>query len=121
MGTDGHELEWSIQDRYVTATKQLGRKHVPMLYEFHKGNANGGRTFMTKGTPDTLTFYRVGDKVHQLWIEFKRHNGKVSPDQESVIATMREIGQDVIVCYSAEEAINALSQRLGLVNQKEKS
>lgn len=124
VGTDGRELEWSIQDRYVKSAEGLGLSLVPMVLEFHKGNAAGGKTFMTKGIPDTRTTYmKLGDTsaAYHVWIEFKRHNGKVSPDQAALHKRMRLQGEDVIVCYSAEEAINALADRIGLVDQRRKT
>lgn len=123
MGTDGQELEWSIQDRYVKNAQLLGSRLVVMVLEFHKGNAAGGKTFMTKGIPDTRTTYmQLADTTYRhLWIEFKRHNGKVSPDQASLIARMKRQGEDVIVCYSTEEALQALGARIGLVSQRRKA
>ncbi len=119
IGADGHELEWSIQDRYFAKTKELTNLYVPLCLEFHKGNAAGGKTFMTKGIPDTLTFYRkliserrTSDTVYEVYIEFKRHNGVISPDQKVMIATLKALGKDVLVCYDAETAMQELGNRI---------
>jgi hypothetical protein len=120
IAADGKELEWAIQDSYVKAAGQLGMALVPIVLEFHKGNAQGGKTFMTKGIPDTLVFYRKQGttEYRRLWIEFKKHDGVVSPAQNAMIRALRMVGEDVLVCYDSKSAIDALTERVGLVNQR---
>lgn len=47
-----------------------------------------------------------------LWIEMKRRPNKPSAEQEAVILYLRQRGYHVCVCYSAEEAIKAISAYL---------
>lgn len=84
---------------------------------------------MTKGIPDTLTFYTYSrggrTVVGRLWIEFKRPGtGRISAAQKAMVELLISLGEDAIFCYSEAEAINELMIRLrygppGLVNQKE--
>lgn len=49
---------------------------------------------------------------HSLYIEMKSEKGKVSENQDIWIMGLREEGNKVEVCYSAESAINAIKQYL---------
>lgn len=130
-GTDGELLEWAIQSDYAESVKTLPERYIPryvdkkgnsqpLLFQHHLGNAAGGKTFMTDGIPDTATFYVAKDgKSGIFYIEFKRHNGKVSPAQQVIIVAMLSAGFDVEVHRSAKTAFDALLRRIGLVDQKE--
>ena len=131
FGTDGELLEWAIQSDYVESVKTLPERYIPryvdkkgnsqpLLFQHHLGNAAGGKTFMTDGVPDTATFYIGKDgRTGIFYIEFKRHNGKVSPAQQAIIDAMTRAGADVEVHRSAKTAFDALLKRIGLVDQKE--
>jgi hypothetical protein len=57
-----------------------------------------------RSVPDRL-FIREGRVV---FIEFKRPGGKLTSGQEREIAKLRKAGAEVHVCYSAQEAAEAL-------------
>jgi len=54
-------------------------------------------------------------KYHGLYIEMKSEKGKVSEKQDWWIGRLRGYGYKVEVCYSAESAINAIKQYLGVL------
>lgn len=118
-GTDGELLEWAIQGDYKKSAEKLGKHVIAKVIEFHKGNANGGRTFMTDGVPDTMTLYKWQGKWCQLWIEFKRHNGHLSDSQKDMIDLLYFCGVDVIVCHDEKSALDALQYRLEFGQPKE--
>ena len=82
--------------------------------------ANLKRTGLRPGVPDL--FLAVPHLFHcldgttaaipGLWIEMKRRPNKPSPEQESVLLYLRQRGYHVCICYSAEEAIRAISAYL---------
>ena len=82
--------------------------------------ANLKRTGLRPGVPDLFLAVRllfdgpngtIGS-VPGLWIEMKRRPNKPSPEQEAVILYLRQRGYHVCICYSAEEAIRAISAYL---------
>lgn len=82
--------------------------------------ANLKRTGLRPGVPDLFLAVRllfdgpngtIGS-VPGLWIEMKRRPNKPSPEQEAVMLYLRQRGYHVVVAYSAEEAIKAISAYL---------
>lgn len=65
----------------------------------------------SSGWPD-LTLVRGGELV---FMELKKHNGKVSDDQARVITMLEEAGQEVHVCRPQDEA--AVFERLARPRQ----
>ena len=64
-----------------------------------------------RGVPDLfLAFPRHG--YSGLWIEMKSSKGKVSPEQHQWLKALQEVGYEVKIAYSAEEAIGALTRYL---------
>ena len=80
--------------------------------------ANLKRTGLRPGVPDLFLAVPKVDKVVPelpfpgLWIEMKKRPNKPSPEQEAVILYLRQRGYHVCICYSAEEAIRAISAYL---------
>lgn len=65
------------------------------------------------GIPD-LFLPAARQHYHGLYIEMKFGDNTTSPDQDEVIEYLRRAGYKVEVCYSADEAIQALEDYLGL-------
>ena len=47
-----------------------------------------------------------------LWIELKATNGRLSPEQRTMHALLKAQGYQVLVCYSSQQAIDAITQYL---------
>ena len=86
------ELEKDIERKAVAAAKARGW----ISYKFVSPQQ--------RGVPDRI-FFREGKTV---LIEFKRPGGRLSKLQELQINRLREAGIPVAVCYSVDEAIEAL-------------
>ena len=65
------------------------------------------------GVPDTHCFIAVAP-FHSLYIEFKTETGDLSLNQECVIRLLREQGHKVVVCRSADSAVDQLLKYLGM-------
>jgi len=63
----------------------------------------------TKGFPD-IVVYEPRGSFHGMAIEMKRKGGRVQPEQEKVLDMMRQRGYDAVVCYGADEAIEAFDE-----------
>ncbi|MOA37127.1 VRR-NUC domain protein [compost metagenome] len=66
-----------------------------------------------KGIPDTHCFVARAP-YHSLYIEFKTEKGQLRPEQEQVIAMLREQGHKVVVCRSSQSGITEILKYLGL-------
>jgi hypothetical protein len=62
-----------------------------------------------KGWPD-LMFAFAHKGWGGLFIELKTPNGKISPEQEVIIARLNETGYKAVICRSPEEAIDEISR-----------
>ncbi len=71
-------------------------------WECYKFSSPGRRS-----VPDRL--FIKGGRV--VFIEFKRPGGRLTSGQEREIARLRAKGAEVHVCYSVEEAMDALHAR----------
>jgi hypothetical protein len=64
-----------------------------------------------KGLPDIcLPIARKG--YHALYIEMKKHNGRVSIEQKAWLEVLRLNGYQAVSCYSQEQAWNVLMEYL---------
>lgn len=61
------------------------------------------------GWPDRLVILPQG---RVLWLELKRPGGVLSVKQVYTIAKLRGLGHDVVVAYSADEALTAIMERM---------
>ena len=66
-----------------------------------------------KGIPDTHCFIARAP-YHSLYIEFKTEKGTLRPEQEQVIAMLREQGHKVVVCRSSQSGLTEILKYLGL-------
>lgn len=64
------------------------------------------------GAPDLFLLVPVGG-YHGMFIEMKSKNGKVSEDQSEFMGVAQLIGYFCVVCFSFEEAKNAITSYLG--------
>lgn len=62
------------------------------------------------GIPDLGIIMPRGEMI---WIEMKAEDGRVSAAQKELHPHMDELGHEVIVAYSAEEALAKLRRRIG--------
>lgn len=63
----------------------------------------------TKGFPDIVIYEPCGG-YHGMAIEMKRKGGSVRSEQKNVLKMMCERGYCAVVCYGADEAIDALDK-----------
>lgn len=74
-----------------------------------RGNARrGGQVFQTKGTPDLY----AAKRGRQIWLEVKRPDGKLMPQQEQVHSALRSNGVEVYVVRSLEDVQNVTGRGL---------
>ena len=83
-------LEKTIENKFVKIAKDRGCKCL-------KINGLGQRSW-----PDRLVLIPNGGLV---MIEFKKPGGKLTPGQEQLHEELLEMGHEVHVCYSVEEAL----------------
>ncbi len=91
-----------VRDPTIRAAKQMGVKSIRMYF------GPGVQT----GWPDDLFLIPGG---RPLFIEFKAPGEEVTPgsNQERKINDLIGLGYDVEVCDNKDEAISAISQRVG--------
>lgn len=70
------------------------------------------------GVPDLCLPVPRGE-CHGLYIEMKYGRNKTTPKQEEWLGALREQGYKTEICYGADEAITALKEYLGQMDQKE--
>jgi len=74
------------------------------------------RTGTNKGTPDIMLPCpkNLGSifAIAGLFIEMKKTEGRLSPEQKDKIAKLTTAGYKCVVCYSATEAIDAIEEYL---------
>jgi hypothetical protein len=66
-----------------------------------------------KGVPDIFLPLPCG-RWHGLVIEMKAKGGRISPEQRWWITHLSDAGYQVEVCWNAEEAIDTISNYLGI-------
>ena len=70
------------------------------------GYTKDGRFFSTglpKGFSDLFGFRRRDGRA--VFVEVKKPDGRVSPEQKHFISSMRNLGAIAGICYSADEAV----------------
>ena len=69
-----------------------------------------GLKFGQEGWPDRL--FPLGKDYPQavLWIEFKNATGSLRPNQKVRHRQLAQMGQQVVVCRSAQEAVGAIAK-----------
>lgn len=70
------------------------------------------RQGLRPGVPDLCIPVARGG-YHSLYIEMKAKGGRVTDNQRSWIATLRDQGMAAFVCYGAESAIRCLEAYMG--------
>ena len=97
---------------------------LKMLYHIPNGGSRNKaeaadlkRQGVKSGVPDLCLAAPKGP-WHGLYIEMKRHGGKVSDNQSDWIANLREQGYRVEVAYNCEQAIDILLGYLKLKKEQ---
>jgi hypothetical protein len=71
------------------------------------------RMGLKKGIPDLCLPVRSHDgKYGSLYLEMKRSNGIVRPEQKAVHSRLRDLGNKVVVCRSAESGLHSILEYL---------
>ncbi len=71
------------------------------------------RMGVLKGASDLFLAWPKGG-YHGLFIEVKSMVGKPTPEQKSFIQRMNALGYRALLCYGAEEVINAMKEYIAL-------
>ena len=111
------QLEHNIQCAVITACRKLelkypelkaliaipngGARHIAVA---RKLKAEGVRA----GVPDLFLPLPIRGHCAGLWIEMKSPDGKLSLNQKDFMELMQWAGFRAIVCYSAQEAVDAI-------------
>ena len=97
---------YGLPEFSLFAVPNGGARHVAVA---RKLKAEGVRA----GILDlVLTVPRIDLGCGALFVEMKRRPNKPSAEQEAVILYLRKRGYHAVVCYSAQEAITAISAYL---------
>ena len=104
-------MEWAFwmkikypELEYLFAIPNGGARHVVTGLKLK----NEG---VKRGVPDLFLPVARG-KYHGLFVELKRPGGKLSKQQEEWAKNLFYLGYGVVVCFSLEEAINAIEDYL---------
>jgi len=113
-----HESEDFIQMKFMNWIRKKAREDERFKVAHHIPNGGSrsrseGARFkilgVVAGIPDV--FIPIpNDTYHGLYIEFKTEVGRVTPVQKEVHKVLEENGYNVVVCRSAEEAIDAVER-----------
>lgn len=103
-------MKW-LRDTYpgVVATATVGGAH---LSSGPRGAAKLRAAGYLNGIPDVLIFRAVGNE-HGLFIELKRPQGRVRPEQEAVITDLRREGYRCQIVRSEQEFRSEVESYLG--------
>lgn len=114
--------EFGEQSAFFEYLERLATRHPEFAYAFHIPNgemrdkATAGRlkaAGVRAGVPDV--FVPVVRKPYSgLFIEFKYGNNTLSKEQKAFQTFLLQQGYLVMVCYSSEEAIDAVERYLGV-------
>ncbi len=96
-----------IRDIHDPLCRWLDKNRIP----FHR-NRPDKKTTAIKGDPDFLC--TLANRC--IYVECKVPGKKPSEDQEKRIAYLRRAGNTVRIAYSCEEAIAAVSEHFGVIN-----
>lgn len=89
-------------------------KHIPVFHIPNGGSRHPAEAARLKaqgvkaGVPDLCIPVARGN-YHSLYIEMKAPKGRISEKQSEWLALLREQGMCAIVCYGAENAIQAIN------------
>jgi len=119
--------EHNAQVSFINVARMFLRDKKWMLYAISNGSNKGGfggkwakDEGQVPGVPDLfLSIARGG--YHGLYIEMKKpadpitktRKGTVSEQQKVMMARLEEEGYKCVVCYGADEAMDALKEYLG--------
>lgn len=110
-------LEQEIVVRWARNQVAANPNKYPCLHLLHcslngvpmtKGQA--GRAIgqgMLAGIPDLFLPYPCR-KYHGLYLELKAENGRLSPEQKIMLATLASLGYKTCVCFGHQQAIDAI-------------
>jgi len=112
----GHLAESSIQEMACDYIKLKGYgRYIVKIHNEGAGAANRGaqaiKAGLRPGASDVFIALPRHDK-HGFWLEFKSHNGKLSPKQISFFADMEGQGYHTAVVYSFDEAKSVIDHYL---------
>lgn len=114
--------EHGEQSAFFEYLERMANRHPEFDYAFHIPNgekrdkATAGKlksAGVRKGVPDVLVPV-VRKPYSGLWLEFKVGRNSLSADQKKFQAFLLSQGYLVVVCYSAEEGIEAVERYLGV-------
>ena len=95
------------------AHKKYGVPEVALLHIANEGTGSVVRGCLQKrqgvraGVADLFLSVPRGGRAG-LWIEMKRKDGQVRPEQREFLEKMRDLGYDGVVCHGAEAAIEKI-------------
>lgn len=116
-----HEKENDIQKEFASWVKRSKEttKELRLMYATLNEEANEKQRFykismgLIPGIPDYhLPVARGG--YNAFWIEFKKQDGRISKDQREMIELLTREGSCVVVCRSADKAIEETLKYLAL-------
>lgn len=113
------DIQQDFMDQ-ISVIRYQGRPLKDYIYAIPNGGYRAKKTArilkaegVKKGVPDTHCFIAKAP-YHSLYIEFKTERGALRPEQEAVIAMLREQGHKVVVCRSTQSGITEILKYLGL-------
>ena len=95
--SSSHKLEIEEEEKYVKQALKLGCLAIKFK--------NPGR----RNAPDRINLGPVG---LIFFIEFKRIGEKPRPGQVNYFNRLRKTGHEVFVCYTADEALEILKEKI---------
>ena len=117
--------EDDIQKAVVKWARMQNDPALQMIMHVPNGGARDARTGARlkamgtrRGVPDLLVPWpKIGagnrGPYHGLWLELKRHDGRVRPEQAWWLERLAELGYAVAVAYSYDQATSALDEYVG--------
>ena len=92
---------------------QWVRQYTPyLIYAIPNGGSRGrsqGATLKAEGVLAGMPDLHIPEL--RLWIEMKASGGKVSPVQKEIHEQLQRF-DTVVVCFSTDEAVNVVSERM---------
>ena len=116
-GRPPRQLEHNIQVAVITTCRKLELKYPELRCLL--AIPNGGARHITvarklkaegvrPGVPDLFLPLPIRGYCAGMWIEMKSPDGKVSANQKDFMELMQWAGFKAIVCYSAQDAVDAI-------------
>jgi len=93
--------DWQVVQRIIRGKRLIAEGLTPGVFDI----------FVSVPRPKLIR--RIGmndcDYWHGLYVEMKKADGKVSPEQVAFKAAAESWGYKTVICYSAQEAIGAVT------------